>query len=305
MVAALISVWLGYNTSQPQIEQAPPQGLIRVYFNKPGVLASVQVSAQPQPQDSSLGDKYEIYLHTLESYEEPLRFYIVLAGSARPAEHWGRGDMLDLDDKNCLPTVSAAAGPISCSESRGAPDSLFAAESAKEPVTVISGRLSKVDRGGGDAHVDVSSRDSTERISGATTSFQLPTIGTTNFPENIRDTLPVLVDGTDSMFVPTMAVTVTYRYLSASDSLATVSPEPNSRRPLTWIELDGGSIDASGTVVNQSAQRDADRDVFMWGALIGTLGGLLISLGSSWRSSAIEGWAWFRDVRAFRNKTRI
>ncbi len=294
--ASAVGIWLGYSYSQPTAPVTPATGSIRVYFDRPGVFAFIRVRVKPQGPESGYGEKYELYIRTVGSEGNLPSYQILLGGSARPATRYGAGANLERDQHGCLPTISGVYEDVTCEEIRGQPDSLSASDEAGEPLTVISGQLSNVAEGDGHAIVDVQSRLSAEKAKGSNTTFQLPSIGTTSLPDDLRDKLPIPTGKRTKGYSPNLSTYVEYIPLSATEDLTVVSPEPDARVPLSWSSVDNGAIEPAGTITDLRRQRNAERTTFLLGALAGVVGGLLVPLSSVWYTTVRQVRSWKRNT---------
>lgn len=277
-----------YQDALPTISEAPPNGSIYLYFDRPGIEATMEVTAISSDRHD-LSDSYDVRIRVdgIENVDAP-GFSVVLAGSAMPDETYPDGSDRPPQANDCPPTVLGIQDDIQCVRTKGSPESLFAAEEAKEDLVVVSGVIERFEgaNDSGQAWLQILAPASTISKSRERRIFQLPTIGTSNFPTHEREELTALVDDVDGLYVPGITVVVDYDRLSPTDSLEGVSVEPVSRQPLTWVETFQSAITVSGTIVDGREERITDRSVFAWGVLAGIVGGLVVPVFGAWYSLA-------------------
>lgn len=276
-------VYRSYNHAEPSLAEPARLGGVYLFFNVPGVPADLDVSVETNPVD-------ELSIWVFPSSMKPgeqLTYSVVLTGSAMPEPVYPSGVPMEVDKNGCY-RVSVSAddlaqpqsGTASCSRSRGAPDALFATEQGEEPVYVIEGHLRPGANGNASAYISVLNVGGDTTTNGAQSAFVLPTVGTTELPDDLMDSFTAVVAGHPNLHPPSLVNQVQYENLEPSDDLQNVSPEPGSRSPLTWTS--DNNIAASGTIVNDLKQRQQDRDVFLWGVLAGVLGGFIPGLLALW-----------------------
>ena len=283
-VALGLSIWLlyiRYDATLPTIGDPPPTGSIYLYFDQPNIVADldVQVASELATAGDDLAmDSYAITV-LAEGVDQtnPPRFYLALGGSALPNKD-GPGPE---EGSSCSWAVTSQAPGLACDVTKGSPDSAWVSDEAKEAIVVVSGLLTPLnDQGQGLANVDLSAEPVSLVKAGETEVFQLPMVGTTYIPATVDgDDVEIAIDDFGSVKVPeSLTIVVRYRYLAPTDQLESVSIEPRSRQPLTWIETYLSTLTASGTITDATEARDADRSTFFWGVVAGILGGFLVSL---------------------------
>ncbi|WP_133738425.1 hypothetical protein [Frigoribacterium sp. PhB116] len=308
MIAVLGTVALGLGTvglvnqfdaALPTIGDPPPPGSINLYFDRPDVRAQLNVEVTSalatMENEDYASDAYvvRVLAEGLDQNDMPT-FFIALGGSALP-----RDDLADQSDRQssngrCSSATVSAVPELACIETSGSPDSAWASNEVKEDIVVVSGRLKPVgEHGGGIAYLDISAYASTLVKSGQTEVFQLPTVGTTYLPATIGDEAEIVIDDFTGLKVPSpLSITVSYGRLSPADRLESVSIEPITREPLTWVETSRATLTPSGTITDSRAERDAGRVTFFWGVLAGILGSLLLPLLGWWRVTVAACWRW-------------
>lgn len=302
-VALFLSGWLlfvQFNAALPTMGDPPPTGSIHLYFDQPNVTASldVQVTSElPTDGDDLALDTYAIrVLAEGIDQTEPPRFYLALGGSALPSADGPPAS--DGEDGGCSWAVSSEAPKLACEYTRGSPESAWVSDERKRDIVVVSGVLEPLDneQGEGLANVLLSADPVTLVKAGETEVFQLPTIGTTYIPETVgTDDVDIAIDGFSAVKVPgSLTIVVTHQNLAPTDLLDSVSTEPLSRQPLTWIETYLSTLTASGTITDTTEARDADRSSFFWGVIAGVLGGFFVSLIALWWDTLAAWWRWRR-----------
>jgi hypothetical protein len=275
-------VYRSYNQADPSLADPAGQGGVYLYFDVPGVTAGLDVSVDTNPDELSIW----VYPSSMKPGEQ-LTYSVVLTGSAMPSSAYPTGIPREVDKDGCYRESVSAADPAqpesetaSCSRSKGAPDALFASRSGEEPVYVIEGHLTPDKKGNASAYINVLTVGGDTTKNGAQSTFALPAVGTTPLPRELVDSFTAVVDGHPDLHPPSLVNQVQYENLEPSDDLQNVSPEPDSRSPLTWIS--DSNIAASGTIIDDVKQRQQDRDVFFWGVLAGVLGGFVPGLLALW-----------------------
>lgn len=276
-------VYRSYNQAEPSLSDPVGLGGVYLYFDVPGVAADLDVSVDTDPED-----QLSIWVYTSSMKPgEQLTYSVVLTGSAMPSSAYPTGIPRGVDKDGCYRVSVLAADlaqpqgtTVSCSRSRGAPDALFASSSGEEPVYVIEGQLTPDTKGNASAYINVLTVGGDTAKNGAQSAFALPTVGTTPLPPGLMDSFTAVVAGHPNLHPPSLVNQVQYENLDPSDDLENVSPEPDSRSPLTWIS--DNNIAASGTIIDDVEQRQQDRDVFFWGVLAGVLGGFVPGLLALW-----------------------
>jgi hypothetical protein len=277
-------VYRSYNRAEPSLADPARLGGVYLFFNVPGVTAHLDVDV-----DTNLDQDLSIWVYPAAMKPgEHLTYSVVLTGSAMPSAVYPAGIPREVDKDGCYRgSVSAddLADPqrrtARCSRSKGAPDAVYASGPGLEPVYVIEGHLTPDTKGNASAYINVVTVGGDTADNGAQSTFVLPTVGSTTLPAAAMDSFTAIVAGHPNLHPPSLVNEVRYKYLEPSDDLQNVSPEPDSRTPLTWIS--DNSITASGTIVDDLEQRQQDRHVFFWGVLAGVLGGLFPGLLVLWR----------------------
>lgn len=306
ILAGLGLFFVQYNETLPQIGEDPETGQILVFFDRPGVVATVEVRASAAfSGDVYAADDYEIDIQVTGIAEQQVpRYSVVLAGSALPLDDWPDGSKRASRDNTCLSSITGP-GDLECLDTKGSPESLFASDESQEDLVVVSGRIQRFEGAAdsGQGWVYVTARPASVSESGERRVFQLPTVGTGHFPESLRNELTAVVDGIE-LYATEATIIVKYDWLHPTDQLESVSIEPAGRQPLTWIETFQSTLTASGTIIDSREERAADRNVFFWGVLAGVLGGFLIPVGALWIGVARRWRAWLSGDHPSRLKTR-
>ena len=286
-----------YDETLPTIGEPPPAGSINLYFDRPDVSAQldVQITSQLVTQENKgyASDSYVIRVlaEGLDQNDLPT-FYVALGGSALPQDGYPEGG--DDDESGCSLAVRSDAPELACLATRGSPESASVSDEAKEEIFVVSGRLKPIgDQGEGIAYIDLSANAQTLVKSGETEVFRLPTVGTTYIPVTVGEDVEIEIDRISGLKVPEpLTIVVEYQSLSPTDQLESLSLEPVTRQPLTWVETFRTTLTASGTITDTRAERNADRITFFWGVFAGILGSLVVPLLGLWWATILAWWRW-------------
>lgn len=295
------TAWLvnQYDATLPTIGDPPPTGSIHLYFDRPDVTAQLDVQVTSDlvtyKNKDYASDSYVIRVlaEGLDQSDLPM-FYVALGGSALPRDDYPDGSDRGDSDGGCSLAIMSDAPELACITTKGSPESAWVSDEAKEEIVVVSGRLKPIgDQGEGLAYIDVTAYAQTLAKSGETEVFQLPTAGTTYIPPSVGDDVAISIDDIAGLKVPDpITIIVRYQWLSPTDQLESVSVEPFTRQPLTWVETFSTTLTASGTITDSREQRDADRVTFFWGVFAGILGSLLLPLLGWWWLTIAAWWRW-------------
>jgi hypothetical protein len=275
-------VYRSYNQAEPNLSDPVALGGVYLYFDVPGVTAGLDVSVDTDPED-----QLSIWVSTSSMKPgKQLTYSVVLTGSAMPSSVYPAGIPREVDKDGCYRVSVSATDPaqpqskVSCSRSRGAPEAILASRSSEEPVYVIEGHLTPDAKGNARTYISVLNVGGDTTKNGAQSTFALPTVGTTPLTREMMGSFTAIVDGHPNLHPPSLVNQVQYEKLEPSDDLQNVSPEPDSRSPLTWNS--DNNIAASGAIIDDVKQRQQDRGVFFSGVLAGVLGGFIPGLLALW-----------------------
>ncbi|WP_147440359.1 hypothetical protein [Mycetocola tolaasinivorans] len=230
-------------------------------------------------------DRYDIELHVsgLEGQRDH-HFFVAMAGSIMP--EYPNSDLAGHPQAtiDCPPSILSTDDTTKCLSTVGNLDSLWFNPESAEDLIIVNGKLSKLehDDSKGFGTVAVSTAPTNRVEAGDRTLFRLPTVGTTQVFDTIRDEFKVNVEGLENAYVPIIKTIVKYDELSETELLENPSLVPQSMRPLTWVEDSGARLSASGFIVDLREQRATDRNLFVVAAITGVWGGSIFPLAQSW-----------------------
>lgn len=288
LVASLFWLWTQYDRGTPALTASPGEGELYVFFDRPGVLAAMQVGVASAYWTDAAGSAADDLLVSITVRDlapgESVGYVVSLAGTALPSATYPEGEEQELDHRGCPPAVSQSVQD--CDLVRGDPEGWPFDDDAAEDTMVLAGTITNDDESNPDASTSfwIASSGRTAIQNGELLQFQLPRIGRAWLPDEYVRTQAFVLGARTQLFVPEkLAIAVTYEELSATESLDAVEPVPITRQPLAWVEGEISSIAPSGTILNTRVERDAERNVFVIGVLAGVLVGLVPSVFISWR----------------------